>query len=177
MAHKRKRVVRRKTPTTKGKKHETKKRSRSKADARKTRVARNVAPKRKAASREKRNQRSAKTPKRKHAARKPSKARQHAKRPELLLTPFVDGFGGGLDAITGGIGGGISSAERTQVFPPGPIPVSRDAEDEDDEEFIGPIGDSYDDDFGDIDWSSFDWDDVYDDIGDEEVDSYAESTK
>lgn len=28
--------------------------------------------------------------------------------------------------------------------------------------------------FGDIDWGDFDWDDVYDDVGDEDEDSYGE---
>lgn len=52
-----------------------------------------------------------------------------------------------------------------------------DDEDEDGEEFIGPPGDSYDVDFELIDWADFDWDDVIDDVGDEEEDSYGEAAK
>ena len=54
----------------------------------------------------------------------------------------------------------------------------RDEEDEDEgDDFIGPIGDTYDEDFGAIDWDEFDWSELLDDIGDVEEDSYSEAAK
>lgn len=187
MAHKKKPVVRRRPKPTRGVKHGKGKRSRTATNARKNGVARNVARSQKG-TREKRTKQRAKTPQRKHAPRKTRAPRKQPKRQELLLTPFVSGFGGGFDVVVAGLGGGVSSAETVSIAP---VPVyvpptlepsrgarqSRDDIEDEGEDFHGPIGDSYEEDFGDIDFADFDWQELIDDIGDEEEDSYGETPK
>ncbi len=97
-----------------------------------------------------------KTPPRKHAPRKQGKAREYKKRKKLLL-------GGPPPSNT------FEAPER----PTRPRDSGAD-DDEDFEEFTGPIGDSYDADFADIDWDDVDFDDIIDDIGEELLDSYSE---
>lgn len=123
----------------------------------------------------------------KHAKSKPRKTREQPKRSELLLD-LVERYN---EATTDTARRALRE-EYLEHFPEDRAkveaveqmarPVSRprfddeDGEDDGDEytEFRGPIGDTYDQDFSEIDWGQFDWDDVIDDIGDELLDSYSE---
>lgn len=180
MARKKKPVVRLITKRAGSNKHAKEKRTRPASNARKASVARRVAGKSKGKT-SARSKRSTKVAPRKHAPRKSGATRKHAKRTEPLLRrkkrapakrarkptrkPTKEvrrgrarrGEGGGFEAPD------QPTRSRESVFDEG-------------EDFIGPIGDSYDDDFDSIDWESVDWDDVIDDIGDEEEDSYGETT-
>jgi hypothetical protein len=196
MARKKKSVVRRKTRPTKGKKHVAKKRSRKVPHKRASRVSRKrvTRPARKRVPATRRAKPARKVAPRKHATRKRQAPRIDPQRAELLLNQISNRIAKAKSPATvrklqkeladvlrerRALGfrtsfseGGGSDAPDTPTLPR-EYYGDEDDEDGEDEDFIGPEGDSYDDAFEDIDWDEVDWGDIIDDIGDEDEDAYS----
>lgn len=174
-----KKVVRRQTLPKKGKTKSTRQGKRGNNDVKRFAHkspskprAKSVArtrPKGGSKTQAKRHKRAGKTPLRKHAPRKQGKTRKLAKRPELLLKKKKRATPPAKRAKK------TSNRQRQRqkirrIF-------DGDEGEEDGGFIVGPAGNSFDEDFADINWSDVDWDDIIDDFGDEEEDSYGEEAK